>query len=110
MTTDTLSYNAAASAATEAACRSLLLSTDSAEAGFAANTATRDRLGSTAPTSPSHSAGTEARNIRRRERRIGEARLPWIRDGRGSCTVEPPSGHGHPLSREVCRNGRWRLS
>jgi len=78
MTTDTISDDAA-SAAIDAACRSLHLPTVRAEAGPVADAAVRDRLTHRAYLAELLSAETDARGIRRRERRIKEARFPRIK-------------------------------
>lgn len=78
MTTDTISDDAAA-AAIDAACRSLHLPTVRAEAGPVADAAVRDRLTHRAYLAELLSAETDARSIRRRERRIKEARFPRIK-------------------------------
>ena len=76
--TDTLSDDAA-SAAIDAACRSLHLPTVRAEAGPVADAAVRDRLTHRAYLAELLAAETDARGIRRRERRIKEARFPRLK-------------------------------
>jgi DNA replication protein DnaC len=78
MTTNTISDDAAA-AAIDAACRSLHLPTVRAEAGPVADAAVRDRLTHRAYLAELLSAETDARGIRRRERRIKEAHFPRIK-------------------------------
>jgi DNA replication protein DnaC len=78
MTTDSISDDAAA-AAIDAACRSLHLPTVRAEAGPVADAAVRDRLTHRAYLAELLAAETDARSIRRRERRIKEARFPRIK-------------------------------
>jgi DNA replication protein DnaC len=78
MTTDTISDDAAA-AAIDAACRSLHLPTVRAEAGPVADAAVRDRLTHRAYLAELLAAETDARTIRRRERRIKEAHFPRIK-------------------------------
>ena len=78
MTTDTISDDAA-SAAIDAACRILHLPTVRTEAGPVADAAVRDRLTHRAYLAELLSAETDARSIRRRERRIKEARFPRIK-------------------------------
>ena len=69
----------AASAAIDAACRTLHLPTVRAEAGPVADAAVRDRLTHRAYLAELLSAETDARGIRRRERRIKEARFPRLK-------------------------------
>ncbi len=76
--TDTISDDAAA-AAIDAACRALHLPTVRAEAGAVADAAVRDRLTHRAYLAELLAAETDARGIRRRERRIKEARFPRIK-------------------------------
>jgi DNA replication protein DnaC len=78
MTTDSISDDAA-TAAIDAACRSLHLPTVRAEAGPVADAAVRDRLTHRAYLAELLAAETDARSIRRRERRIKEARFPRIK-------------------------------
>lgn len=75
MTTDIISDDAA-TAAIDAACRSLRLPTVRTEAGPAADAAVRDRLTHRAYLAELLASETEARTIRRRQRRIKEARFP----------------------------------
>jgi DNA replication protein DnaC len=78
MTTATISDDAAA-ASINAACRSLHLPAVRAEAGPTADAAVRDRLTHRAYLTELLAAETDARSIRRRERRIKEARFPRIK-------------------------------
>jgi DNA replication protein DnaC len=78
MTSATISDDAAA-ASIDAACRSLHLPTVRAEAGPTADAAVRDRLTHRAYLAELLAAETDARAIRRRERRIKEARFPRIK-------------------------------
>ena len=76
--TTTLSDDAAA-AAIDAACKILHLPTVRAEAGPTADAATRDRLTHRAYLAELLSAETDARTIRRRQRRVHEAHFPRIK-------------------------------
>jgi DNA replication protein DnaC len=78
MTAATISDDAAA-ASIDAACRALHLPTVRAEAGPVADAAVRDRLTHRAYLAELLAAETDARAIRRRERRIREARFPRIK-------------------------------
>jgi DNA replication protein DnaC len=69
----------AAAAAIDAACKSLHLPTVRAEAGPTADAAARDRLTHRAYLAELLAAETDARTIRRRQRRINEARFPRIK-------------------------------
>ncbi len=66
----------AAAAAIDAACKTLHLPTVRAEAGPTADAATRDRLTHRAYLAELLSAETDARAIRRRQRRVHEAHFP----------------------------------
>jgi DNA replication protein DnaC len=66
----------AAAAAIDAACKMLHLPTVRAEAGPSADAATRDRLSHRAYLAELLAAETDARAIRRRQRRVHEARFP----------------------------------
>lgn len=72
----TPSGEAAADAAIDAACRSLHLPTVRAEASALADAAVRDGLSHRAFLAELLAAETDARHIRRRDRRLKEARLP----------------------------------
>ena len=76
--TATLSDDAAA-AAIDAACRILHLPTVRAEAGEVADAAVRDRLTHRAYLAELLASETDARDLRRRQRRIKEARFPRIK-------------------------------
>jgi DNA replication protein DnaC len=69
----------AAAAAIDAACRSLHLPTVRAEAGPTADAAARDRLTHRAYLAELLSAETDARTIRRRQRRVHEAHFPRVK-------------------------------
>jgi DNA replication protein DnaC len=69
----------AAAATIEAACRALHLPTVRAEAAPTAEAAVRDRLTHRAYLAELLASETEARTIRRRERRIKEARFPRVK-------------------------------
>jgi DNA replication protein DnaC len=69
----------AAAAAIDAACKTLHLPTVRADAGPTADAAQRDRLTHRAYLAELLSAETDARTIRRRQRRINEAKFPRIK-------------------------------
>ncbi|MQB01963.1 MAG: hypothetical protein GEU78_17145 [Actinobacteria bacterium] len=69
----------AAAAAIDAACKTLHLPTVRADAGPTADAAARDRLTHRTYLAELLSAETDARTIRRRQRRIHEAKLPRIK-------------------------------
>jgi DNA replication protein DnaC len=79
MTDTTMISDDAAAAAIDAACKMLHLPTVRAEAGPTADAATRDRLTHRAYLAELLSAETDARTIRRRQRRVHEARFPRIK-------------------------------
>jgi len=89
MTTDTITDDAA-TAAIDTACRSLHLPTVRSEAGPVADAAVRDRLTHRAYLAELLSAETDARAIRRRERRIKEARFPRIKTLEAFDTTATP--------------------
>jgi len=79
MTDTTMISDDAAAAAIDAACRSLHLPTVRAEAGPAADAAVRGRLTHRGYLAELLAAETDARSIRRRQRRIHEAHFPRIK-------------------------------
>jgi DNA replication protein DnaC len=79
MTATTMISDDAAAAAIDAACKTLHLPTVRAEAGPTADAATRDRVTHRAYLAELLSAETDARSIRRRARRVHEARFPRIK-------------------------------
>ena len=79
MTDTTMISDDAAAAAIDAACKILHLPTVRAEAGPTADAAARDRLTHRAYLAELLSAETDARTIRRRQRRVHEAHFPRIK-------------------------------